>query len=133
MASPLPQVLLLGHSFVKRLERDSRSNFDNRADINFNLNGPASVFLHDVGSRTVANLRDFDLPVVKRAAPDIVILEIGITDLVGRSPEVVGSDIEDLVRLLVGCSVRVVGVCHVIPLGVSFFEASFPLSFSIIM
>ena len=93
MASPLPQVLLLGHSFVKRLERDLRSNFDNRADINFNLNGAASVSLHDVGSRTVANLRDFDLPVVKRAAPDIAILEIGTNDLVGRSPEVVGSDI----------------------------------------
>ena len=43
----------------------------------------------------------------------------------GRSPEVVGSDIEDLVRLLVGSySVRVVGVCHVIPRGMAFSEAS---------
>ena len=35
-------------------------------------------------------------------------MEIGTNNLVGRSPEVVGSDIEDLVRLLVGSySVRV--------------------------
>ena len=53
MASPLPQFLLFDHSFVKRLERDLRSNFDNRADINFNLYGTASVFLHSVGGRTV--------------------------------------------------------------------------------
>lgn len=62
---------------------------------------------------------------VKPVARDIVILEIGTNDLVGRSPEVVGSDIEDSVHLLVGSySVRVVGICHCIPRGVSFSEAS---------
>ena len=84
MSSEVPSVLILGHSFVKRLKRDLRSHFDPRADGNFKLGGTASVHLHGVGGRTVAKLRSFDLHVVERIAPDVVILEIGTNDLVDR-------------------------------------------------
>ena len=62
---------------------------------------------------------------VERIALDVVILEIGTNDLVGTSPEVIGSAIESLVCLLLeDYKVRVVCVCHVIPRGQSHVEAA---------
>ena len=62
---------------------------------------------------------------VEQIAPEVVILEIGTNDLVNTGPEVVGSNIESLIRLLLDSYfVRVVGVCHVIPRGVSHIDAS---------
>ena len=97
MAAAIPAVLVLGHSFVKRLKRDLHSQFDPRAVRSFNLTGTATVHLHGVGGRTVAKLRSFDLHVVEQIAPDVVLLEIGTNDLVDARPEVVGSEIESLV------------------------------------
>ena len=55
-----------------------------------------------------------------------MILQVGTNNLVNLSPEVVGSEIEDLVHLLLeSYSVRSF-VCHVIPCGASSSEA--PLS-----
>ena len=125
MSRGIPSVLIFGHSFVKRLKRDLRSHFDPRADGNFRLGGTVSVHLHGVGGRTVAKLRSFDLHVVEQIAPDVLILEIGTNDLVDTSPEVVGSEIESLVCLLVEFyKVHVVCVCHVIPRGYSYDEAA---------
>ena len=125
MSGEVPTVLIFGHSFVKRLHRDLQSNFDSRANESFNLRGTASVFFHGIGGCTVAKLRSFDLHVVERFAPDVIILEVGTNDLVDFSPEVVGSQIETLVRQLIDSYlVRVVGVCHVIPRGTSHAEAT---------
>ena len=125
MSSGVPSVLILGHSFVKRLKRDVRSHFDSWADGNFKLEGTVSVQLHGVGGRTVAMLPSSDLHVVERIASDGLILEIGTNDLVDTSPEVVGSEIENLVRLLLGhYKVRIVCVCHVIPRGHSYDHAA---------
>ena len=116
MARTSPVVLILGHSFVRRLCHDLETAFDQRADVNFNLEGTAVVFTHGLGGRTVLKLRMFDLHVVKRLSPDIIILEIGTNDLTRSGPEIVGSEIDDFVRFLSdNLTVRVVGVCHVIP------------------
>ena len=57
-----------------------------------------------------------DLRVVSSLSPKVVILKIGTNDLAGLRPEVTGSEIEELVRLLLDTySVRVIGVCEVIP------------------
>ena len=72
----------------------------------------------------MAKLRSFDLHVVKRFAPDVIILEMGTIDLVDFSPEVVSFQIESLVHQLIDSYlVQVVGVCHVIPCGASHAEA----------
>ena len=121
MASAVPKVLILGHSFVKRLQSDLKTTFDARAVSNFRLEGTATVNLFGVGGRTVEKLRRYDLHAVRRLAPDVVILEVGTNDLSDVRPEVVGSSIEELVSsLLDDFSVTVVGVCHVIPRCVSF-------------
>ena len=72
--------------------------------------------MHGVGGRTVPKLRKFDLGLIAKISPEIVILEIGTNDLVNTPPEVVGSDIEDMVRHLIShYSVRAVVLCHVTP------------------
>lgn len=116
MAVSPPTVLVLGHSFVRRLRDDLKSNFDPRADGTFKLSNDTRVHMHGVGGRTVRKLRQYDLGVVTSVAPDVVILDIGTNDLSANRPEVVGSEIEDLVCLLLDSYlVRVVAVCEVIP------------------
>ena len=61
MAAAAPTVLILGHSFVKRLKRDLNSGFNRRAARDFRLHGTASVCLHGIGGRTVHSLRAYDL------------------------------------------------------------------------
>ena len=116
MAHLSPVALILGHSFVRRLCHDLETGFDQRADLNFNLKGTAVVFMHGVGGRIVPKLRMFDLHVVKKLSPDIIILEIGTNDLTHVGPEVVGSEIDDFVRFFVdNLAVHVVGVLSCYP------------------
>ena len=90
--------------------------------------GDAVIHLHGVGGRTVEKLRLYGLGVVSAFRPNIIILEIGSNDLVDNRPEVVGSKIDDLVQLLLASySVRVIGVCEVIPrVRTPFFDAAAP-------
>ena len=56
---------------------------------------------------------EHDLHVVASFAPDIVILQLGINDLSRLDPLVVGSSIEDLVRILYDkYNVQIVCVCQ---------------------
>lgn len=63
------------------------------------LTNGAIVHLHGVGGFTVAWLRR-DLGIVSSLFPQVVILEIGTNDLDRLRPELVGSQMEELVRLL---------------------------------
>ena len=108
MASSVPSVLVLGHSFIRRLRDDLRLHFDSRADDTFGLSDDAIVHLHGVGGLTVARLRR-DLGMVSSLSPQVVILELGTNDLTRLRLEVAGSEIEDTF------SVRVIGVCKVLP------------------
>ena len=120
MAGSIPMVLVLGHSFVKRLKNDLDKNFDHLASRTFGLVGTAEVHLQGSGGRTVGKLKSYDLRVVPQLMPGIVILEVGTNDLPSVAPEVAGSFIEDLVVTLKSIySVAVVCVCHVIPRGES--------------
>ena len=128
MSSSPPPVLILGHSFVLRLSSDLRSCFDAHTAEHFKLVGDAVIHLHGVGGRTVKKLRQHNLDAVSALKPDII-LEIGTNDLVVNCPEVVGSEIDDLVQLLLDAySVHVIGVCKVIPcVRASFFNAAAPI------
>ena len=81
MASSPPTVLLFGHSFIRRLREDLRTQFDPRADEAFNLSNDAIVHLHGVGGRTVRQLIQYDLGVISSLSPHALILEIGTNDL----------------------------------------------------
>ena len=96
-----PWVLILGHSFIRRL-RDFVVK--NAPDYHLNLNVTDSVTVqwHGIGGRTIAKVHQFDLGEVISFRWDIVFLQIGTNDLVqrGMSPLTVGSAIEDFVLLL---------------------------------
>ena len=114
MASSVPSVLVLGHSFMQRL-RDDCSHFDLWADDTFGLSDDAIVHLHGVGGLTVVRLCRM-LGIASSLSPQIVILELGTNDLTRLRPEVASSEIEELVRLLLDTfSVRVIGLCEVLP------------------
>ena len=59
LVGKVANILILGHSFVKRLQHDMLFNFDARVDANFKLQGSALVHLHGIDGRTVAKLRTF--------------------------------------------------------------------------
>ena len=111
-----PVALILGHSFLRRLKLDLYSAFDSRASKCFGFGEVALVQLFGVGGRTIPRVRKFDLHVVSRTQPSIVVLELGTNDLSVSRPEVIGSQLHDFVlELLHDFQVRIVAVCKVIP------------------
>ena len=110
--STIPKALILGYSFVRRLKCDLRAHFDERATPDCGLQGTAIVRMHGVGGRTVQKVIAFDLRVLRDFSPDVVLLELGTNDLASGAPEVVGSQIEELIQLLkTEYSVRLVIWC----------------------
>ena len=108
-------ILILGHSFVHRHRDDLAARFDTCAAPNFHLPELGQVSLFGTSGRTVEKLNKCDLSSLHKYRPDIVILEIGTNDLSTLRPEVVGSQIDDLVHVLREQNkVRVVAVCQVI-------------------
>ena len=82
-----------------------------------NLSRSAQITFLGVGGRTVDKLPKFDVHLVRRLQPQIVILEIGSNDLSppDARPEVVRSKIETLVqRLHAECHVETIVVCQII-------------------
>ena len=96
------------------MQDDLSSRFHPRTDLNFNLLD-AMVCFQRVASGTVHKLRTYDLHVVLHLKPDVII-ELGTNDLAYLSPEVVGSEIKELVSLpLETFSICVIHVCQVFP------------------
>ena len=115
--SPKPHVLSMGHSFFRRFELFLSKGVDARVRRDLNLSRSAQITFLGVGGRTVDKLSKFDLHLVRRLQPQIVILEIGSNDLSppDARPEVVGSKIETLVqRLHAECRVETIVVCQTI-------------------
>ncbi len=103
MNGSVPQILVFGHSFVRRLRDDLVIRFGSRAKQNSNLASSAGVYLHSISGRTVDKIFQYDLPFLKSQRPDVVILELGTNDLSLLSPEAVGSRLE--VEDLASCTV----------------------------
>ena len=95
------RVLILGHSFIRRLRDHITSSQDVGYNAKFAILTPEFICKwHGVGGRTIAKVVKYDLGVVKDFGPDIIILQLGSNDLVDSSALTVGSHLEDLVVLL---------------------------------
>ena len=81
MASMVLKVLVLGHSFVKRLSWDISKGFNMQIGSSFGLVRTAVVWLAGMGGRTIDKLRHFDLDIITAYRSNIVILEIRTNDL----------------------------------------------------
>ena len=89
-------VMILGHSFVRRLEGFMLDHFGYNHNMGFSYN-TAEVMFRGIGGRTVDKLESEDLPMIEHFRPDIVYLEMGTNDLANPSnrPEVIGSKLDD--------------------------------------
>ena len=86
-----PKVMILGHSFVRRLQSDLSRSFDQRASIDFKVD-ECTVRLFGTGGRTIRKVHQHDMRLIEKFDPDIIILELGTNDLSFLPPEVVGSE-----------------------------------------
>ena len=59
------RVVILGHSFIRRLHTFLLPNFNSQIAKNLSLQGELNVW-HGIGGRTVFKTRAFDLHVVRR-------------------------------------------------------------------
>ena len=64
------------------------------------LSSLGSISFHGVGGRTIANVRKFDLNIIRRLSPDIIVLKLGSNDLNKLPAQAVGSELEISVRYL---------------------------------
>lgn len=53
MASPLPSVVIVGHSLVKRLDSDLQCKSDLRTALDFNLTRTMTLSFHGISGLTV--------------------------------------------------------------------------------
>ena len=104
-----PRVLILGHSFIRRLHDFIESDLGH-LDFSFHLSASALISWHGIGGRTIAKTVKYDLHILHSFRPDIVIVQIGTSDLTSCPPLQVGSAKEDFVHLLHD-SYGVKGVC----------------------
>lgn len=109
------RILILGHSFIRRLHDFLLRNFNTQIASNLSLQGDLLIRWHGIGGRTVLKTRKYDLDIVKEFAPNVVILQLGTNDLTTTSAVETGSAIEDLSRLLYeSYGVEVICVCQTI-------------------
>ena len=97
-----PRVLILGHSFIRRLNELVRLP-TNASREDFDVTTTMNLPWHGVGGRTVAKVIRYDLEIVRQFSPDIVILQLGTNDISDcsiRSALTVGSQLEELTKLL---------------------------------
>ena len=112
--TPTPRVLILGHSFIRRLQKFMEHHIG-YLDLSLQITASADIAWHGIGGRTVAKTVKFNLHVVRSTRPDIVIAQLGTNDLPFQSPLQVGSELEEFGRLLhYSYGVRFVCVCQTI-------------------
>ena len=95
-----PRVLILGHSFVRRLYSFIDSTSNPVLILSLGITEPLHVKWHGIGGRTIAKALAFDLHVVEYFKPHVVILKLGTNDLTNLDPTTVGLSLEDLTQVL---------------------------------
>ena len=94
------RILILGHSFIRRLHVFLRQNFNEVFARNLHIDGDLSIKWHGIGGRTISKVIRHDLGIVEKFAPEIVVIQLGTNDLSSLSAVETGSALEDLSRLL---------------------------------
>ena len=103
----------MGHSFIRRLAGFLQKR--GHKHLIAKLSSLGSIRFHGVGGRTIGKVRKFDLGIIRRLSPDIIVLELGSKNLTKLPVQTVGSELETLVRYLhKEFNVKSIAVCQVI-------------------
>ena len=94
------RILILGHSFIRRLHFFLRQNFNEVFARNLHIDGDLSIKWHGIAGRTISEVIRHDLGIVEKVAPEIVVIQLGSNELSSLSAVETGSALEDLSRLL---------------------------------
>ena len=78
--TPTTRVLILGHSFIRRLQKFMEHHIG-YLDLFLQITATADITWHGIGRRTVAKTIKFNLHVVRSTRPDIAIVQLGTNDL----------------------------------------------------
>ena len=114
-----PRTLVLGRSFVRRVAKfiDFHQANDNyRRD--HNLSEVCDVKIFGVGGCTVHKMIRLDLKVIKRNAPNVVVLELGSNDICDChcDADSIALSLVSFTELLIkSLSARFVVVCQILP------------------
>ena len=120
MAFSKSRILMLGHSFLRRLEDDINAPYKPQLHCNFGLEQCEVFFVHDGGWKISANYKTFLKEVRSKLASkpssfDVAIIQIGGNDLCLEhcEPLELASKIDDFGQWLQKeCLVKVVYVCE---------------------
>ena len=111
--APPHQILILGHSFIRRLAGFLQKRGHDH--LMAKLSSLGSIHFHGVGGRTIAKVRKFVLGIIRRLSPGIIVLELCSNDLTKLPAQTVSSELETLVRYLHDeFNVKSIAVCQVI-------------------
>ena len=106
-----PSVLVLGHSFVRRM----RDYLYSSQNMNLGLQQISHILYHGVGGHTLFDLWD-EISFIEAVNPDILVLEIGSNDLAHNSmqPAVLVEELLKFVTFIQNrCSISQVAVLQV--------------------
>ena len=78
---PRVNALLLGHSFVRRMQEFITKSSDDRCLDTLNLHETCNISWQGTGGRTVARVQRFDMGVITAFRPAILVLELGCNDI----------------------------------------------------
>ena len=81
------RILILGHSFIRRLHFFLRQNFNEVFARNLHIDGDLSIKWHGIGERTISEVIRHDLGIVEKFAPEIVVIQLGTNDLSSLSAQ----------------------------------------------
>ena len=99
-ANEKPRALVLGHLFVRRLKEFAAHNHsDGTYDLNLGLSNVCSIIFHGIWGRTVDKMIRNDLDKIRSAAPNTVVLELGLNYLCDKDsdPETIALSIVALI------------------------------------
>ena len=68
--TPTPRVLILGHSFIRRLQKFMEHHIG-YLDLSLQITATDDIAWHGIGGRTVAKTFKFNVHVVRSTRPDI--------------------------------------------------------------
>ena len=80
------RILILGHSFIRRLLVFLRQNFNEVFARNLHIDRDHSIKWHGIGGRTISKVIRHDLGIVEKFAPEIVVIQLGTNNLSSLPP-----------------------------------------------
>jgi hypothetical protein len=113
--SSKPVVLVLGHSFVRRLVKFTQNRTESTAT-DMGLRDSCTVVYHGISGGRLSHLWD-EIDFIANLSPQIVILDVGTNDLASSSSpgNLANAILAFANHLHVQCKVRVIYIAHIFP------------------